>query len=332
MAPERARAAFVFPGQGSQAPGMGRSLRASSAAARRIWQAADAGYGASLSNLTGAGSLDDLQPTDVQQPAIVAASVAAFAAFNEVLGVGGAAVTASGYPVNVAALAGHSVGLVSAVVAAGCTPVGEAVALVRDRGRFMAAAAFKKPGRMAAVLGLDEPAVEDLTAAIRSQTPGSYLTVANINAPGQIVVAGDLAAIDRIVNEGRKAGARRVIPLNVSGAFHSVAMLPAQAAMRERLFAVGIDPPAAPVISNIDAGQLVDPSVLRAELANHIAAPVRWLDGIWAIEALDVQHIVEFGHGSVLTGMLRRTVKGIELHNVSDLASARATAAALINE
>ena len=331
MAPEGARTAFVFPGQGSQAPGMGRSLRESSAAAGNVWQAADASYGASLSELVGAGSPEDLQPTDVQQPAIVAASVAAFAAFNEMLGVDDAAFTADGYPVNVAALAGHSVGLVSAVVAAGCTPVGEAVALVRDRGRLMAAAAFEKPGRMAAVLGLDEPAVEDLTSAIRAETPGSYLSVANVNAPGQVVVAGDLAAIDRLVDQGRKAGARRVIPLHVSGAFHSVAMLPAQAAMRERLLAVGINPPAAPVISNIDAGLLTDPSVIRAELANHIAAPVRWLDGIRAIEALGVRHIVEFGHGSVLTGMLRRTVKGIGLHNVSDMASARATATALTN-
>ncbi|MCY3959777.1 MAG: ACP S-malonyltransferase [Chloroflexi bacterium] len=331
MAPERARVAFVFPGQGSQAPAMGRSLRESSAAARKVWQAADASYGASLSGLTGAGSPEDLQPTDVQQPAIVAASVAALAAFNEVLSVHGAAVTASGYPLHVAALAGHSVGLVSAAVAAGCTPVGEAVALVRDRGRFMASAAFEKPGRMAAVLGLDERAVENLAAAIRAETPGSYLAVANVNAPQQVVVAGDLAAIDRIVTEGRKAGARRVIPLSVSGAFHSVAMLPAQAAMRERLLAIGIDPPAAPVISNIDAGQLFDPSAIRAELANHIAAPVRWLDGIRTIEALGVRHIVEFGHGSVLTGMLRRTVKDIGLHNVSDMASARATAAALTN-
>ena len=311
---------------------MGQALRKTSAAARSVWQAADASYGTSLSRLTRDASDDDLRPTDVQQPAIVAASVAAFAAFNEVLGVDSATLDNCGYPVNVVALAGHSVGLVSAVVAAGCTPIGEAVALVRDRGRFMAAAAFEKPGRMAAVLGLDLDAVEDLTEAVRTEIPGSYLAVANVNAPGQVVVAGDLAAIDRIVSRGRKAGARRVIPLNVVGAFHSVAMLPAQAAMRDRLLAVGIVPPAVPVISNIDAGQLIDPSAIRAELANHIAAPVRWLDGIRAIEALGVRHIVEFGHGSVLTGMLRRTVNGMALHNVSDSDSARATAAALTRE
>ena len=332
MAPELARVAFVFPGQGSQAPGMGRDLRDSSAAARGVWQAADAGYGTSLSRLTENGNDDDLRPTDVQQPAIVAASVAAVAAFNQVLGAHGAAVGANGYPLNVVALAGHSVGLVSAVVAAGCTPIGEAVALVRDRGRFMAAAAFQKPGRMAAILGLGLDAVEDLTESIRTEIPGSYVAVANVNAPRQVVVAGDLAAIDRIVSQGRKAGARRVIPLNVVGAFHSVAMLPARAAMHDRLVAVGIDPPAVPLISNIDAVRLTDPSAIRAELANHIAAPVRWLDGIRAVEALGVRHIVEFGHGSVLTGMLRRTVKGIALHNVSDMDSASAVAAALTNE
>ena len=328
MAPEQARAAFVFPGQGSQAPGMGRSLRESSAAALAVWQAADASFGASLSRLTGEGSADDLRPTDVQQPAIVAASVAAFAAFNEALGVAGAAIGPD-YPVDTVALAGHSVGLVSAVVAVGCTPIGEAVALVRDRGRFMTAAAQEKPGRMAAVLGLESDAVENLAAHIRAETPASYLAVANINAPGQVVVAGDLGAIDVIVNEGRRAGARRVIPLNVSGAFHSVAMLPAREAMRDRLLAVGIETPAAPVISNIDAALLTDSAAIRAELANHIAAPVRWLDGIRLIEALGVRHIVEFGHGSVLTGMLRRTVNGIDLHNVSDLDSAQAAAAAL---
>lgn len=307
---------------------MGRALRESSAAARAVWQAADAGYGAPLSDLTGHGSAEDLRPTDVQQPAIVTASVAAFAAFNEALGVAGAAL-GPGCPVQVAALAGHSVGLVSAIVAAGCTPLGEAVALVRDRGRFMAAAAQDKPGRMAAVLGLDTDAVENLTATIRAEIPGSYLAVANINAPGQVVVAGDLAAIDRIVHAGRAAGARRVIALNVSGAFHSVAMLPAQAAMRDRLLAVGIEPPAAPVLSNIDATQLTNPAAIRAELANHLAAPVRWLDSIRSIQALGVRHIVEFGHGSVLVGMLRRTVNGIDLHNVSDLDSAHAAAAAL---
>ena len=325
MAPEQARAAFVFPGQGSQAPGMGRSLRESSAAASAVWQAADASFGAPLSQLTGEGSADDLRPTDVQQPAIVTASVAAFAAFNEALG----GAIGPDYPVDTVALAGHSVGLVSAVVAAGCTPIGEAVALVRDRGRFMTAAAQAKPGRMAAVLGLEADAVEDLAAHIRAETPGSYLAVANINAPGQVVVAGDLGAIDLIVNEGRRAGARRVVPLNVSGAFHSVAMLPAREAMRDRLLAVGIETPAAPVISNIDAALLTDSAAIRAELASHIAAPVRWLDGIRLIEALGVRHIVEFGHGSVLTGMLRRTVNGIDLHNVSDLDSAQAAAAAL---
>ncbi len=328
MTGDRERAAFVFPGQGSQAPGMGRALFQASPAARAVWQAADRSYGSALSALVFEGGEDDLRPTSVQQPAIAATSLAAFAAFNEALGVDGAAVGPE-YPIDVAALAGHSVGLVSAVVAAGAATVGEAVALVRDRGRLMAAAAAELPGRMAAVLGMDEDAVEALASRIRAQIPGSYLAAANINAPGQVVVAGDLLAVDRLVREGRAAGARRVVPLNVSGAFHSVAMLPVREALRERLLAVGIDPPAAPIVSNVDAALLSDPADIRAELADHVAAPVRWLDGVRALAALGVRHIVEFGHGSVLVGMLRRTVKGMQLYNVNDAASARATASAL---
>ena len=269
-----------------------------------------------------------MRPTDVQQPAIVATSIAALAAFNEELGLQQVFV-GSGYPINVVVFAGHSVGLVSALVGAGCTPIDEAVALVRDRGRYMAAAARDKPGSMVAVLGLDPASVEALVESIRTRVPGSYLSVANVNSPQQVVVAGDLLAIDHLVNEGRARGARRVIPLDVSGAFHSIAMLPARESMRKRLLAVGIDAPFAPVLSNVDATELTTPSEIRAELADHIVAPVQWLDGVRKIETMGVKHVVEFGHGAVLTGMLRRTVKEVELHNVFDVESARSVAGIL---
>ena len=328
MAEIRPRVAFVFPGQGSQNLGMGHGLYKQSSAAQEVWRAADASGNELLTSRVFDGVAESLRSTDVQQPAIVATSIAALAAFNEELGFEHGFV-GSGYPINVAVFAGHSVGLVSALVGAGCTPIDEAVALVRDRGRYMAAAARDKPGRMAAVLGLDVVAVEDLVASIRRRIPGSYLSIANVNSPQQVVVAGDLLAIDQVVNEGRESGARRVIPLDVSGAFHSIAMFPARESMRKRLVAVGIDAPIAPVLSNVDATELTTPSEIRAELADHIVAPVRWLDGAKKIETMGVKHVVEFGHGSVLTGMLRRTVKEVELHNVSDVESARSVAGIL---
>ena len=180
-------------------------------------------------------------------------------------------------------------------------------------------------------LRLELADVENLVARIRNEIPGSYLSVANINAPGQVIVAGDLLAIDQIVERGRAAGARRMIALNVSGAFHTIAMLPARSAMNDRLVAVGIDSPVAPLISNIDASKLTNPPSIRAELADHIVAPVQWLDSVRTIEGLGVRHIVEFGHGSVLTGMLRRTLSTVELHNVTSWESACDVANRLTN-
>jgi len=328
MAENRPRVAFVFPGQGSHSPGMGYELFKDSTAAQEVWRAVDASGKEPLTSRVFDGSAESLQSTDVQQPAIVAMSIAALAAFNEELGFEGSFVGSS-YPINVIVFAGHSVGLISAVVGSGCTPIGEAVSLVRDRGRYMAEAARAKPGRMAAVLGLDVCAVEGLVESIRNKMPGSYLSVANVNSPHQVVVAGDLLAIDHVVEAGRAAGARRIIPLDVMGAFHSIAMLPARDAMRVRLLGVGIESPIAPVLSNVDATELTAPSEIRAELADHIVAPVRWLDGVRKIETMGVKHVVEFGHGSVITGMLRRTVKGVELHNVFDVKSARSVVSVL---
>ena len=330
MIVQRDKAAFIFPGQGSYGVGMGRDLHDASAAAREVWNSVDSSLAGQFSEIVFRGSEDDLRPTEVQQPAIVATSVGALAAFNEVIGVNGSAV-GSGYPIDVVAFAGHSVGIISALIAAGCTPVGEAIPLVRDRGLYMADAAQAKPGRMAAVLGLELAEVEKLVARIRNEIPGSYLSIANINAPGQVIVAGDLLAIDQIVGEGKAAGARRVVTLNVSGAFHTIAMLPARSAMNDRLVAVGIDPPVAPLISNIDASKLTNALSIRAELADHIVAPVQWLDGVRTIEELGVRHIVEFGHGSVLNGMLRRMLNTVELHNVTDWESACDVANRLTN-
>lgn len=301
---------------------MGRDLCARSPAARRVYETADAAFGAGLSVLCFDGPDEALRPTHVQQPAIVATSIAAFAAFAEALGLPQWSLSSAPHPLPVAAVAGHSVGLCSAVIATGAMSLQDGVALVADRGRFMAQAAREKPGAMAAVLGLEPQVVERTVEQVRAGIPGSYLSVANVNSPGQVVVAGDLISVDALRQAAAGAGARRVVPLGVSGAFHSVAMLPARDAMRDRLLAVELSDPAVPVLSNLDGRPLTTAAALREELADHIAGPVQWLRGVRELEAMGVTHMVEYGHGNVLTGMLRRTVKGIALYNVADADSA----------
>lgn len=308
---------------------MGRDLHAHSAAARDVFATLDAIVGEPLSASCFEGPVEALHPTHVQQLAVVATSLAALAAFNEALGLEPWPPVGPSHPIDVVGLAGHSVGLCTAMVASGVLRLDEGIALVRDRGRSMAAAAAARPGTMAAVVGLEFAVLDVVVAQVRETTPGSYLSVANINAPEQVVVAGDLGSIAVLHDAARAAGARRVIPLQVSGAFHSIAMLPARDAMRERVIAVGLEDPPVPVVSNVDGSLLRSAAALRAELADHIAAPVQWLRGVRELESMGTRHFVEFGHGNVLTGMLRRTVSGIALHNVHDAASAAQVAGEL---
>ncbi len=302
---------------------MGRDLFERSAAAREVFRRADEAFGDALSELCFNGPEDALRPTHVQQPAIVATSLAAFAAYSEALGLPDWPIAAGAHPVDAVAAAGHSVGLWSAVAVAGAVDLAEAIELVADRGRYMSAAGSDRPGSMAAVLGLDPAAVESLVAEVRDRTLGSYLSVANVNSPAQVVVAGDLGSVEAIREAAVTAGARRVIRLPVTAAFHSAAMLPARDSMRERLLAAELREPAVPILSNLDGTPITTVGDLRAELADHIAAPVRWLDGMQRLVSMGVSHAVEFGHGEVLTGMLRRTVEGVVTYNVGDVADAR---------
>ena len=301
---------------------MGEDLYTNSPAARSVLDSADTAFGGPLTRYCFEGPENALRPTHVQQPAIVAVSVAAFAAFREALGLPGVALAAPSDMGAVAAVAGHSVGLCSALVAAGAMQLAEAIPLVRDRGEFLAAAASRRPGTMAAVLGLDPEVVDALVTRIRTAAPGSYLSVANINSPKQVVVAGDLTSVQALIETASSAGARRAIPLPVSGAFHTIAMLPAQAAMRERLLAVGLREPVVPVVSNVDASLLTTPAQLRAELADHIPAPVRWLDSVRRLGELRVTHVIEFGPGDVLSGLVRRTLDHVAVMNVDTVEAA----------
>ena len=312
--------AYVFPGQGAQHVGMGADLFEHSEAARTVFASANEGFGDDLAAVCFHGPADALRPTRVQQPAMVAVSLAAFAAFNEVLGHSGAALT-DDHPIPVQGLAGHSVGLWAAVTVASALDMRCAMEMVAVRGSAMQSAAGQRPGSMSAVLALEPEAVDRVVAEIRARVPGSYLSTANVNSPGQVIVGGDLESLSKLDASARAAGARRVVPLEVTGAFHTVAMLPA-----ERLLAVPLADPAVPIIANLDGQPLTTAAELRAELAEHLAAPLQWWQGMRTLVDLGVSRIVEFGHQGVLTSMLRRALQDVSLFNVYDAKSAHAVA------
>jgi len=230
------------------------------------------------------------------------------------------------HPIDVRAVAGHSVGMWAAVTVARVLGVREAMKMVASRGAAMARASARRPGGMAAVLALAPEDVEKVVADVRGRVSGSYLSTANVNTPGQVIVAGDLESLSLLHEIAEAAGARRVVPLDVAGAFHTVAMIPARDCIREQLLALALEDPLTPVVANLDGRLLSTGAEIRTELSEHISAPLRWWDGVRTLMDLGVSHIVEFGHKGVLTGMIRRVAQDVSLHNVYDATSAHAVA------
>jgi [acyl-carrier-protein] S-malonyltransferase len=293
--------ALLFPGQGSQAVGMGRELAASSAAARRVFEEADDALGFALSRLCWDGPADELTQTRNAQPAILVHSVAAWRAIEDL-----------GLDVRMAA--GHSLGEFSAYVAAGAFGFGDAVRTVRLRGELMFDAGTRRPGRMAAVLGLDDMALDDVCR--EASTDREVVVAANYNAPGQIVISGDAAAVERAAGLAKAAGAKRVLPLNVSGAFHSPLMREAEEGLRGHLRAADIQPPRFPVVSNVTAQPVAEVGAARTLLVEQLTSPVRWVASVRTIRAAGISRFLELGPGNVLSGLLRRIVDGAEAHAV----------------
>ncbi len=300
------RLAFVFPGQGSQYVGMGRALYDAFPEARATFEEADARLEYALSRLCFEGPESQLNDTFYTQPAILTVSIAAWRAWR-----------ARGGP-DPDLVAGHSLGEFTALVVAGALSFPDALGLVQERGRLMKWAGELRPGAMAAVLGMDRAALEEICAEATRET-GETVVVANDNCPGQLVISGGQAAVARAGELARSRGAKRVVPLTVSIAAHSPLMAPAVEPFRTALKATSFAAPRVPVVGNVQARPLADdPEALRAELAQQLTAPVRWTESIrWMVEH-GVQTFIEFGPRDVLCGLIRRIAPGVRVLRVED--------------
>ena len=292
--------AFVFPGQGSQAVGMGRALYDAVPAARLVFEEVDDALGMPLSRLIFDGSEQTLRLTENAQPALMATSLAALRALEARSDLSLADLCR--------VVAGHSLGEYSALAAAGSLALGDAARLLRVRGRAMQDAVPVGEGAMAAILGLELEAVEEVA---RQASEVGVCDLANDNAPGQAVVSGERAAVERAVDLAKQQGARRSVLLPVSAPFHCRLLTPAAEAVGAALAAVEIRVPAVPVVSNVTATPESAPEILRAHLVEQVTARVRWRESLLAMAALGADAVVELGAGRVLAGLCRRTLPGV---------------------
>ena len=297
--------AFLFPGQGSQEVGMGRALAERSPAAAAVWAEADAALGFALSTLCFEGPAADLALTVNTQPAVLTTSVAAAAALAE-------------RGVTPALAAGHSLGEYSALVVAGALRFAEAVRLVRRRGEFMQEAVPAGAGAMAALLGVELATVEQVCA---EAAQGEVVGVANINSPGQIVIAGHRTAVERAVTAAAARGGKKSVLLPVSAPFHCALMKPAADRLAVELERVAVSDPRVPVIRNVDGGVTRTADEVRPFLVKQVASPVLWTDCVERLAREGATGFLEVGPGRVLTGLLKRTLDGVRGFPVEDPAS-----------
>lgn len=307
------RIAFVFPGQGSQTVGM-LSGFAGNDVVEGIMARADAALGFSLTGLIAEGPAEDLGLTVNTQPAMLASSVA----FYEAWRAAGGAVPA--------VMAGHSLGEYSALTAAGVFTLEDAVKLVRFRAEAMQSAVPVGVGGMAAVIGLSD---EDVKAACAEASSVGTVEAVNFNAPGQVVIAGEKAALDAAVEAAKARGCRRAIVLPVSAPFHSSMLEPAAEKLAQKLATVEMKAPTTPVIHNVDVETHDDADEIRTALSRQAASAVQWVRTIERMKAEGVTHVVECGPGKVLTGMIRRIAPKLKTHNIFDATSLTAALEAL---
>ncbi len=303
--PEQNKVAYVFPGQGSQKVGMGHDLYDNFAAAKKIFQKADDVLGFSLTKLCFEGPEEELRQTINAQPALVTMSIACLeAAFSTV---------DSEKRPTPAFVAGHSLGEYTALVVSGVLDFPTAVYLARERGRLMQEAGEKTPGSMAAILGMDEPAVNAIC-----QDTGTWL--ANINCPGQLVISGAKENVEKAIALAQSRGAARAVPLQVSGAFHTPLMQPAVEGMSGILPSLSFQNAAVPVIANTSAQPLTAAETIKSELLEQLTHSVQWQRSVEYMISAGTSTFIEIGTGKVLTGLIKRINKNVKLLNVGETA------------
>ena len=297
--------AFVFPGQGAQKVGMGKTLAARFSICREAFEEADAALGESMSGLCFEGPAEKLLLTEHTQPAILAMSVAVWR-------------LAESRGLRASFAAGHSLGEYSAHVAAGTLSFADALRTVRRRGRYMQEAVPLGEGAMAAILGLDEDGVMRACADTMSECPGRVVSPANLNAPGQVVIAGHADAVARAGERAKALGAKRAIPLAVSAPFHCALMKPAEDRLAPELRALAASDPRIPVVANVDGQPKRDAAASIDALIRQVSSPVRWEQVVRRLIADGATTFVELGPGSVLAGLIKKIDRGVQVMSIED--------------
>ncbi|MEN8166346.1 MAG: ACP S-malonyltransferase [Pseudomonadota bacterium] len=301
---------IVFPGQGSQSVGMLKELAENFTLMEETFTEASDALGFDLWKLVREGPAEELNQTQNTQPAMLTAGVAVWRIWQAE---GGA---------TPAVMAGHSLGEYSALVCAGAIKFPEAVSLVAERGQFMQEAVPTGAGGMAAILGLEDEQVREICA---QAAENEIVEAVNFNSPGQVVIAGARAAVDRACDLAKAAGAKRALPLPVSVPSHCALMQPAAERLSERLVEIDIEMPGIPVLHNVNVAQAADPQRLRQHLAEQLYRPVRWVETIHAMAGMQVEMIIEAGPGKVLTGLTKRIdrkLNGLAIYDIDGLKKA----------
>jgi [acyl-carrier-protein] S-malonyltransferase len=310
--------ALVFPGQGSQAVGMGKDLYDAFSSAREVFQEVDDALGQNLSKLMFEGPEDDLTLTENAQPALMTVSMAAMAALK----------SEGGFNLSNSAdfVAGHSLGEYSALAAAGTFSLADTARLLKLRGQSMQEAVPVGEGAMAALLGLDLDATKEV---VEAAAEGEVLATANDNAPGQVVVSGKTSAVERAVDVAKEKGAKRAMLLQVSAPFHCPMMAPAADVMAKALSEVEVSAPLVPLIANVTAAPVSDPAEIQRLLVEQVTGMVRWRESVETMKSKGVDTLVEVGSGKVLSGLARRIDRELASANVGSPADVEAFLASL---